>query len=69
METEGKVNNYQFQMEELRSDLQMKTRHISELQNNLGEIKAELAGVREQKNSAVKEVRLKNLNWLIHSCL
>ena len=48
-------------MEELRSDLQMKTRHISELQNNLGEIKAELAGVREQKNSAVKEVRLKIL--------
>jgi predicted nucleic acid-binding Zn-ribbon protein len=43
-------------VEELRSEVQAKGRHIHDMQENLGDLKADLASVREQKNAAEREV-------------
>ena len=47
----------EIEVEEVRGELQGKLRLLGDYQDQVNDLKVELASVREQKNSAMKEVR------------
>ena len=58
VEKEGVINQMEFNMEQLRGDLQMKARQVGDLSNNISELKQELESLRNQNDSYEKEVEL-----------
>ena len=57
IEKEERITQLEYTLEETQSELHNKLRNLSDIQDNLNELKVEYASVREQKNSALKEVR------------
>lgn len=53
---EEAIHRLEHTVEELRGEIQAKSRHIHDMQENLGDLKADLASMREQKNAAEREV-------------
>ena len=58
IEKEERITQLEYTLEETQSELHNKLRNLSDIQDNLNELKVEYASVREQKNSALKEVRI-----------
>ena len=56
IEKEERITQLEYTLEETQGELQNKLRSLSDLQDGLHELKVEFASVREQKNSALKEV-------------
>ena len=46
----------EYNLEEAKADARIKGRQLQEVQDNLNELKVDLAAIREQKNSAEREV-------------
>ena len=51
-----RIQHLEYDCEELRSELQVKSRQLNDMRDSISELKAELASVREQKNHAENEV-------------
>lgn len=56
LEKEDRIAHLELELEETRSELGAKLRQISDHQDQINDLRVELASVREQKNSAMKEV-------------
>lgn len=56
LEREDKISSLEIEVEEVRNELQGKVRLLGDYQDQVNDLKVELASVREQKNSAMKEV-------------
>lgn len=67
LEREDKISSLEIEVEEVRNELQGKVRLLGDYQDQVNDLKVELASVREQKNSAMKEVCCAK-GWFV-SCL
>ena len=61
---EDAIHRLEHAVEELRNEVQIKGHHIQDLQETLGDLKADSASLREQKNAAEREVGI----VLIRAC-
>ena len=60
MDREERIHQLEYEVDGLHNDLQRKNKHNTELQEVINEMKIDLAALKEQKNSAEREVSLKN---------
>ena len=51
-----RIHHLEYECEEMRSDVQIKARQLHDQQENIGELKGELASIREQKCHSENEV-------------
>ena len=56
LEKEDRISHLELELEEAMSQIGTKGRQLSDHQDQINDLKVELASVREQKNSAMKEV-------------
>jgi len=56
IEKEERITQLEFTLDETQNELHNKLRVLSDHQDQLNELKIDFAGVREQKNAALKEV-------------
>lgn len=69
LEREDKISSMEIEIEEVRNELQNKHRMLEDFQDQINDLKVELASVREQKNSAMKEVNnSENLGYALCYC-
>ncbi len=52
------MHQFEFEIEDLQGDIQRRHKQTCDLQDNMNEMKVDLASIREQKNSADKEVHI-----------
>ena len=57
MDRDERIRQLEYELEEAQNEAQRKARTISDHQDTINEQKVDLAGLREQKNSAEREVR------------
>lgn len=57
LKQEEHLKEMEYSLEEMKADVHIKSRQLVDVQENLNDLKVDLAGIREQKNSAEKEVR------------
>jgi predicted nucleic acid-binding Zn-ribbon protein len=50
------MSQLEYELDETRNELQTKLRQLAEFSEQINDLKVEVASVREQKNSAMKEV-------------
>lgn len=56
IEKEERITQLEYTLDETQNELHNKLRVLSDHQDQLNELKVDFAGVREQKNAALKEV-------------
>ena len=64
---EERIQQLEYELEEYKSELQIKNRQIADMQDNMNELKIQLTSLREQNVSAEKEVQLISESHLVVS--
>ena len=58
LEKDGMINQMEFNIEQLRADLQIKTRQVGDLTNKINDLKKELESLQKQNESFEKDIHL-----------